>query len=59
MIILKIILAILLPPLGILLQEGLSKRFWIDCLLTLLFYVPGLIYALYVILVDGKATATA
>lgn len=59
MLILKIILAILLPPLGILLHEGLTKRFWIDCLLTLLLYLPGLVYALYIILVDGKQQAIA
>lgn len=54
MLILKIIFAILLPPLGVLLHEGFSKRFWLDCLLTLLFYVPGLIFALYVIFAGDK-----
>ena len=48
---LYVILAILLPPLAVgLYDNGLSTRFWIDLILTLLFYLPGLIYALIVIL---------
>jgi uncharacterized membrane protein YqaE (UPF0057 family) len=50
---LQILFAILLPPVGILLHEGeINNRFWIGLLLTLLFYVPGLIYALIVVLED-------
>lgn len=49
--ILYVILAILLPPLAVgLYMNGLTTEFWICLLLTLLFYIPGLIYALYVIL---------
>jgi uncharacterized membrane protein YqaE (UPF0057 family) len=48
---LLVIIAILLPPLAVGLHDrGLSTRFWISLLLTLLFYIPGLIYALIVIL---------
>ncbi|WP_233752730.1 YqaE/Pmp3 family membrane protein [Flavilitoribacter nigricans] len=48
---LLVILAILLPPLAVGIYEGgLTSRFWISLLLTLLFYLPGLIYALIVIL---------
>ncbi len=47
---LLVIVTILLPPLGVLLYEGeLTSKFWIALLLTLLFYLPGLIYALLVI----------
>lgn len=50
---LQILFAILIPPVGILLHEGeINNRFWIGLLLTLLFYVPGLIYALIVVLED-------
>lgn len=45
-----IILTILLPPLGAALVFGLAAEFWISLLLTLLFYVPGLIYTLIVVL---------
>lgn len=48
--ILKIILAILLPPLGAFLQVGLSTHFWINLVLTLLGYIPGIIHALWLIL---------
>lgn len=45
-----IILTILLPPLGVALVFGISTEFWLSLLLTLLFYFPGLIYSLIVIL---------
>jgi uncharacterized membrane protein YqaE (UPF0057 family) len=48
---LLIIIAILLPPLAMYLYEGsITTRFWISLLLTLLFYLPGLVYTLVVIL---------
>ncbi|MBL0129735.1 MAG: YqaE/Pmp3 family membrane protein [Chitinophagaceae bacterium] len=51
--ILLVILALLLPPLAVYLHEGvINKRFWISLLLTILFFVPGVIYALIVILGD-------
>lgn len=46
----RIILAILLPPLGVFLQVGLGLQFWLNLLLTLLGYIPGIIHALWVIL---------
>ena len=45
----RVILSILLPPLGVFLEVGLGKHFWINVLLTLLGYVPGIVHALYVI----------
>ena len=47
---LRIIVAIVLPPLGVFMQEGIGRRFWINCVLTLLGYVPGIIHAVWVIL---------
>jgi uncharacterized membrane protein YqaE (UPF0057 family) len=45
------ILAILLPPLAVGLHEGgINNRFWISLLLSLLFWLPGIIYALIVVL---------
>ncbi len=46
----KIIFAILLPPLGVFMEVGATKHFWLNVLLTLLGFVPGIIHALYVIL---------
>ena len=51
---LQVILAILLPPLGVYLHEGeINSKFWIDLVLTLLFFIPGVIYALIVVLGDN------
>ena len=50
---LLIIIAILIPPLAMALYDGITERFWISLLLTLLLYVPGLVYTLYIIL-SGK-----
>jgi uncharacterized membrane protein YqaE (UPF0057 family) len=47
--IIRIILSVLLPPLGVFLQVGLGAHFWINILLTLLGYIPGLIHAIYII----------
>lgn len=45
------ILAVLLPPLAVGLHEGsLNGKFWLSVLLTLLFWLPGVIYALIVVL---------
>ncbi|WP_294343486.1 YqaE/Pmp3 family membrane protein [Prosthecochloris sp.] len=46
---LKIILAILLPPLGVFLQVGLGKHFWLNVVLTILGYLPGIVHAVWVI----------
>ncbi|WP_246850243.1 YqaE/Pmp3 family membrane protein [Rufibacter roseolus] len=48
--IVEILLAIFIPPLGVFLHEGeVNSRFWISLLLTLLFFLPGVIYALLVV----------
>ncbi len=49
--IVELILAIFLPPIGVLLHEGgkLTTRFWISLLLTLLFFFPGMIYSILVV----------
>ena len=49
--VLLVILAILLPPLAVYLHEGeINNKFWLDLILTLLFFLPGVIYALIVVL---------
>ncbi|MEL6923532.1 MAG: YqaE/Pmp3 family membrane protein [Bacteroidota bacterium] len=45
-----VIAAVFIPPLGVALDRGINQQFWISLILTLLFFVPGLIYSLYVIL---------
>jgi len=34
--VLRIIIAVLLPPLGVFLQVGIGKHFWVNVLLTIL-----------------------
>ena len=46
---LKIIFAIILPPLGAFLQVGLGKHFWINIILTIFGYIPGIVHAVWVI----------
>jgi uncharacterized membrane protein YqaE (UPF0057 family) len=45
----KIIFAIILPPLGVFLQVGIGKHFWINIILTLLGYIPGIVHAIWVV----------
>ncbi len=47
--IVRVIAAIFVPPLGVFLQVGLGADFWINILLTLLGYFPGIIHAVWVI----------
>ncbi len=47
--ILRIILSVIIPPLGVFLQVGLGFQFWLNILLTLLGYIPGLIHAIWII----------
>ncbi|EBA11163.1 YqaE/Pmp3 family membrane protein [Roseobacter sp. CCS2] len=46
---LRIIVAVILPPLGVFLEVGLSRQFWLNILLTLLGYIPGIVHAVYII----------
>ncbi len=45
----RILLSILLPPLGVFLQVGVGKHFWLNILLTLLGYIPGIVHAVWII----------
>lgn len=45
----RIILSVLIPPLGVFLQVGIGLQFWVNILLTLLGYIPGVVHAVYII----------
>lgn len=45
----RIILSVLLPPLGVFFQVGFGAHFWINIVLTILGYFPGVIHAVYII----------
>ncbi|EFA84537.1 putative transmembrane protein [Heterostelium album PN500] len=48
-----VILAIIFPPLAALICVGCSGHFWLNVLLTILGWIPGVIHALYLVL-SGK-----
>lgn len=48
----KIILAILLPPAAALWQVGLGVHFWLNLVLTLIAWIPGMVHALWLIFRD-------
>ncbi len=45
----RIIFSVIIPPLGVFLTVGLGGQFWLNILLTLLGYIPGLIHAIWII----------
>ncbi|EYB99372.1 hypothetical protein Y032_0123g1165 [Ancylostoma ceylanicum] len=49
-VILLCILAIFCPPLAVLFDQGCTAQFWINLLLTILIWVPGVIHAFWVLL---------
>ena len=44
-----IILAILLPPLAVFLKNGVGKDLVINILLCFVFYLPGIVHALWLV----------
>jgi uncharacterized membrane protein YqaE (UPF0057 family) len=48
---LRLVLSLLIPPLGVFLQVGFGLHFWLNIILTLIGYVPGLIHAIWVIFI--------
>lgn len=46
---LRIIIAIFIPPLAVFLTTGLGKHFWVNLILTLLGYIPGVVHAVWFI----------
>jgi uncharacterized membrane protein YqaE (UPF0057 family) len=56
---LQVVAAILLPPLGIFLAHGLGPTFWIGTLLTVIGWVPGVIFALVALFRPALVTRPA
>ncbi len=54
-----LVATILVPPLGVALKKGLSTDFWINLILTLLFFIPGLIHGIYVNYLKGGSARLA
>lgn len=49
-----LVAAILLPPLGVFIVRGLTPAFWITVLATVIGWLPGVIFALLLILVPER-----
>ncbi|NQW02249.1 MAG: YqaE/Pmp3 family membrane protein [Rhodospirillales bacterium] len=47
--ILRIIIAIFIPPLAAFLTVGIGLHFWLNLVLTLCFFIPGMIHALWLV----------
>jgi uncharacterized membrane protein YqaE (UPF0057 family) len=48
--VLKLLLAFILPPWAVYLETGWSRTFWLNLLLTLLGFYPGLLHGVFVFL---------
>lgn len=49
--ILQVIVALFIPPLAVYMKTGkIDNTFWINLVLTFFFFVPGVLHALYVVL---------
>ena len=52
--IVKIILAVILPPVAVFMQVGATTHLWINIVLTIMFVIPGIIHALWLVITDKK-----
>lgn len=55
----RIAAAALLPPLGVHLARGAGSEFLIACGLTLVGFLPGVVYALWIVLRGEEASQPA
>ncbi|MFP4008024.1 MAG: YqaE/Pmp3 family membrane protein [Spirulinaceae cyanobacterium] len=53
--IMRILLAIILPPLGVFLTKGISPAFVINILLTILGWLPGSIHAVWIVVKQAES----
>ncbi len=51
----RLLAAFFLPPLGVFLTVGLGGAFWLNILLTILGYIPGIIHAVWIIAKHDKS----
>jgi uncharacterized membrane protein YqaE (UPF0057 family) len=45
----RVIASVIIPPLGVFLKVGIKFHFWLNIVLTLVGYVPGLVHAIWII----------
>jgi uncharacterized membrane protein YqaE (UPF0057 family) len=44
----RLLVVFILPPVAMYMTFGANKYFWLNCLLTLLGFFPGLLHAMYI-----------
>ena len=54
--VLRIVLAIFLPPVAAFLTVGIGLHFWLNLILTLFFFIPGVIHALWLVVKKAERT---
>jgi uncharacterized membrane protein YqaE (UPF0057 family) len=52
--IVKILLAIFLPPVAAFMQVGLTLHFWVNIVLTILGGLPGMVHALWLVVTKNR-----
>jgi uncharacterized membrane protein YqaE (UPF0057 family) len=52
----EVILAIFFPPISVLMRYGLKGKLWMNILLTIVGWVPGVIHAFYVLSKEQRLT---
>jgi len=45
----RVVLSIIIPPIGVFFKVGFGLHFWINILLTMMGYIPGLVHAIWII----------
>jgi uncharacterized membrane protein YqaE (UPF0057 family) len=50
----RLVASVIIPPVGVFLKVGFRLPFWINIVLTLLGYIPGLVHAVWVIARAGQ-----
>lgn len=55
----RAVAALLLPPLAVFVATGISSSFWLAVLLTCLGFLPGVVFAFFILLTRGRARPQA
>jgi uncharacterized membrane protein YqaE (UPF0057 family) len=49
-----IIVTIFVPPLAVFMMSGLGRDFWINLILTVFFWLPGVVHAIFLALTRSE-----
>lgn len=52
--VIRIILALLIPPVAAFLTVGIGLHFWLNILLSIFFWVPGMIHAIWLVVKNAS-----